>query len=642
MKKISLYFFTLFAVGSTITLAQTETAFPLMMLRRNPPDIGDHKMDDLAHPALEDQRFEAERNGIATETDAHQESTARNTATLASEQQSSTDTTKAENIEERFPCSKSEQIAFIAKRIDFLKNRYPKKIELLALLESYLRQYEQVLSSQTFDEWITDLIVDQQSVIALVTEFAEEDPSASCDVAIEKCTLDQLQSEYQLIEALLAPSPLLAKAQTFYKIRSAYLTEKEILKSGEKYLQKQNQCATAIDEYTAAEKEFFESKKAYDIFLKDPYEFNSRSAFEKKANLLYQKGIAKKRLFQKCKATFIASYGSLEEAQLLEKQHQEAYHAILNSSAYLHKKVGVLEAITKQLLGELATGCHHNLAAIFDLLAQEHFGLATAIEKNPLATDHFHATISVLKEVESAIQHQLTIFHSLPQVFDSEATEASQGHLQAIGQSSPNSAEGPELANATPSANHIKSFRLLQEAGHYFLLAYNGLKREPHSLAPQELCTQGRHFSNTAFVFQLPLHLDKNGVITFADSLAIKKAAQEHAERVIQEVNKEQRLYHVKIASFLHEELSMLNLYLQACELKQPVRTTSPSSLLLDQTASLFLKSRKYFQRLSELSLPQLNSKKIKLLIQVANKSKLDAKKSLSNITYLLTGQTAS
>ncbi len=505
---------------------------------------------------------------------------------------------EAQNIEKSTHDLKKDQIASINAQINFLKRDYYEETDLIQLLESYLHKYEQASDLRPFHEWLANLIVEQQQILT----SKQQDDSAAYDLKIEQYILKLLLSDRQILDAVLFSSISLEKVHAYHQIRADYLASKSAFENGKIYSELQTQHATAIKKYNAAEAEFSESKKAYYRAIEEnsSYEVFTQSEIHD----LCKKSIEKKNAFKSCQANLISTYGSLEEAKSLKEQYSKAGSAMEMSSYYWNQKASILEQILNQSLGEQKTDYCRTLATIFDLLAQDHLALATAvIEKNQIAIDHLHERISLAKQAGSISAYQLSIFN--------------------------------RMTYGTADDNLIKSLPLLQDAGHCFLSAYHFLKDQNRPLS-QTLSDRGFNLLNTTLVFQIaPIPQEQRAYYPrdFVDAI---DHARHHAEQALQTTVNETRSYHAKIADFLYERILTMNHLIEATHLQSTILPTSPSFHLLEKVISIFYDASAYFQKLSELPGDQLDSSEGKSIIEVALQLKTKATRMLFQQKALL------
>ncbi len=256
MKKFFLYFLTPLVFCSSICLAQTENNSPLMMMRLGgEPHEGADPHESTLQKSQEERRAEEAQDSSAdhqaTRGSVIHASESQETAAFSSETTQNDDTAIRD--------FKSHQVQLVTSKIDFLKTNHPYQIDLISLLESYLQKYEAVLDLRTFNEWRTDVLMQEKQSAEL-----EQPYSSTIDTKEAKqCSLKLLLCEHEILNALLTEPVPLERAQAYSRIRSIHTLSKDAFESARRQLELKSQHDISIDEYIRTETEYSQAKKTY-------------------------------------------------------------------------------------------------------------------------------------------------------------------------------------------------------------------------------------------------------------------------------------------------------------------------------------------------------------------------------------------
>lgn len=608
MKNSPLYFLVPFVFCSSLSLAQTEKNSPLMMMRlgsqlRQEP--GDSDLHDPNKQDPEEKRREKEAQDANTELQEE-----RGSIIHASELQESLPARSevTQNNDAAIRDFKNHQVELITSKIAFLKANYPDQTNLISLLESYLQKYEEVLDLRTFDQWRTDMLLQEEQKV----ELEKQHCSNRYAMEAQQSALKSLRCERNILNALLTTSVQLKRAREYSQLHSIYLLSKDAFENARRQLEQKSQYDMTIDEYINAEGVYVQAKKAYYNAVEEE---NRCRLSPNESKSLRAPAVAKKRAFQAYQASLNFNYGSLEKVKSLQQQCVMASDAMAKSGSFFKQKAILVEHLVTQRLGLKEIDCYHHQISTLYLLAQDHLSLAQAIiEENIVVTEHIKNLVSFALQAHSAFEHQLSISRDINQ-------------------------------RALPwniAESHKKLFHLFQKAGQCFLSAYDALKRETPSPQSQALHDRGLDLMNVAKISQLPPLRPDQRANYHPDWLATVDGAQYYAKLAIQTTGIEiALLYYEKKASLFYEKKLALDQCSEILSLKQNIKPNSFSSFFLEQSTSLFLKASNYFHQLSLLFLPQLNSSNAKSLIQAAFEAKAQASKLLFQTKALLSPPSA-
>ncbi len=626
MKNCTPYFVILFAFCSSLSLAQTKNSSPLMMMRFGDPHHEDPNLHGSHPTTTEEARREEEARDSNNPAAEEQRDSVFHVSELREALPASEETTQNNDV--AINDLKSAQIEFITSKIDFLKINHSDQTDLIFLLESYLQKYEKVWDLRTFNQWKTDVLLQEEQKVA----FEQSRSPNSYATKAQQSSLSLLRCEDHILNALLLEPAHLKRAQDYSQIHFIHSLSKDAYENANRQFELHSQQNLTINEYGIAKQEYETAKNSYHTaFQQETNARRTNTPFDPAHSKdLHTQALAKKNTLKTCLAKLTSNYGSLEQAYRLQQQCLRASDAMGKSGSFFKQKAAILEYLaTAPRLRQAEAYCYYHQARGLGLLAQDHRSLAEAItEENAAMMDRSKKLISFALEAKSAFECHLSTLQYLKQ----------SGLPQA-------------LAN-----NYQKSLSFLNKAGQHFLSAHQSLKDLGLSPESQDLYDRGSHLMNVAKVFQLPLIPDDQRVYYYPDWLATIETAQHHAERAIQTAtHEEESLYHEKIASFLHEKILALNDYFETNNLKlsylaeppkpqysadnpifSPPRQETPTCYFLEQAASQFLESSNRYQQLSQLSLSELNSQESQLLIQVAAETKTRATRLLLHTKNLL------
>lgn len=573
------YFLSLLIFSATLSHAQVSTSSPLMMLRGK---------NEIEHHTDQTRHYENLSVQRRSERPPAQES--------FSTPAENDNTTESSSL----PDLKSREITSITAKIEFLRTSYPDKIHLILILESYLEQYKESLNISSFDEWISDFMIEKQRTIM---ELQEAKPSA-VDFELQNILSNIVISEQKILNALLSTLPNLEMAEASYQIREIHLQAKDAIQKRKSYVEQYSNIEKAIQEYLKADTERSRAKRAYYDAKEEAYRWNwSPNKTEKEITPLYTEGIQKKKIFKEIEKKFTSTYQSLELAKKRLKENCSAAHALKTASLYFRTVAMTLVDFSERRLPEEEVACYKNSNITRHLLAQDHVLLASKIvEGDQSSIDELHKSIAIALEAKFAFDCQLSVLE----------------HLKGL--TTPN-----RKATLPPSLS------LFEQAGCTFLSAYHALKHDRQSTLSEKLKQEAISLMYIAHIFQIaPIQEEKKKFYS-SDLLTTIERAQFHAQSFV-DGNQPNPLYHQKIAHFLYEKFVALNSGLEIAVLKRNHSPESPAFSLLEQAATLFERARFSFDILSQLSFDEFESSETQLLIETANKTKNRASQLFSQI----------
>ncbi len=623
MKKSPLGFILL-AFFYNLSIAQTSP-YLFLAIGSRPVLSSDAKKVPLDHLQEEQRRRSDDRRDQQVENDYSQQAARSSEFPTITESDSTLETTPA-SPSFSFQKFKREQSERFEAKIASFKSQYPGESVLAEMLEACKNDYDQLTNPLTLEEWRANEVelasanCEQEESAALGLNYSPYSRS-NYDQKIRQCDLNFKLYREKTINTLLEIPFSLEKAQTMDRLAREYACTKSAFEEARNQLHLSvdydeilTEHNSKLEEYKAAEKKYSDTRFGINcINNSDP----NYSIFKEKITEAHKTLLEKKNILNNYQQELKSRFGDLKEIRPLKDQVLSLSYGYAQKGNYLLLATEKLKVIAETILSREATACLHNTIKIYQQLAQHSLTQTQAtIDQNGGLIAKTKKLITVAEQAAAGLN---TAFSMLQQ------------EQKAIQEN---------LSEQAKKYNHV--FLLFQKVSDSFLTTHRYLINDKGPSISnddvQELYDHGLRLLNIDKILRIPSISHEQEANHHRDwpSTSDLKDAQFHAKQVIKKtIDEKTQLYHEKIANFLYEKNLLLKQSLELSNLKtaylehQKANATSDlppdlttTSNLLEQTASLLLKSIDYFQQLSQFSLPQLNSEESKLLIQTAVKTK--------------------
>lgn len=579
MTKRPLHFTLVLIATFTAHLSLAEITSPLMMLPRSPgksssPEPGNHYLEpsrqqEIHRPEEPPLRYKSASSAFAA----------------------------AENGSDHYDPTQ-EHIAFITTHIQSLEETHPDELELISLLKSWVKEYEEsynklrLEASGLFTEKIASLINVSDGIH--VTSYQERKHQL-------------LLYEYETLHNLLSAPLDLAKIKEHLERHAAAIASENAFDIARKYTLAKKECLTDIASCEEAEKNYASLKKEYlDTKERHYPEPRENTKPPKELHKLHNDVVTAGENLYSLQKSFAQLYkNSVTNKAAIKGYYETIIDAFSKSGAHFHQQATLLKSITIKPLSSEELPFYKKEAETHRLLAQSYRELAeSSVQQDPSPLPK--KKISFLQQKLKVLKEQLSLFQKL------------------------------QSTSLSPQQNHdyYHAFRILLTAEHLFSLADNKLPPQGSLTLATALYDRGLELTHVASVFNLsstphaPLSTALESTIRRAKSLAL------HIEN--DAFSEAERSYFTKIVSCLYEKILTLHLYDEACELQPHLRGGSPSFYLANQLLSLLSDATACFEKLSHLPIAEYNTEEASLLLKKASQKKLQGAQLLTQLNHLL------